>query len=203
MSSRFGLREKLMEGLKGQFSVAWGDLDSAISFRNIETNPVDIRIFKDLSLAVQHSREVVFDYCKLGTKSFETRNLLQAIPPDLHQLPMVCSRHDTLRKEVRRFVLGRMQSLRMLDTTFSRPKNFSADKCLKGSFGVFSGDKPIEIRIWFSSFAARLVGERQWHHSQKSQLANDEIELRLTLTSLVEVSQWILSWGSRKGTRPS
>ena len=187
--------EKLMEGLKGQFSVAWGDLDSAISFRNIETNPVDIRIFKDLSFAVQHSREVVFDYCKLGTKSFETRNLRPYHLTCINYQWYVLG-HDTLRKEVRRFVLGRMQSLRVLDTTFSRPRNFSADKCLKGSFGVFSGDKPIEIRIWFSSFAARLVRERQWHHSQEiKQLADDEIELRLTLTSIVEVSQWILSWG--------
>lgn len=187
--------EKLMEGLKGQFSVAWGDLDSAISFRNIETNPVDIRIFKDLSLAVQHSREVDFDYCKLGATDFETRHLRPYHLTCVNYQWYVLG-HDTLRKEVRRFVLGRMRSLCVLDTRFSRPKNFSADSCLKGSFGVFSGDKPIEIRIWFSSFAARLVRERQWHHSQEIKaLANGEIELKLTLTSIVEVSQWILSWG--------
>ncbi len=53
--------EKLVEGLQGELSVAWGDLDAAISFRNIETNPVDISIFKDLSFAVRNCREVTFD----------------------------------------------------------------------------------------------------------------------------------------------
>jgi len=189
--------EKLMEGLKGEFSVAWGDLDAAISFRNIETNPVDIDVFKDLSFAIQHSREVTFDYCKLGAKSFEIRHI--------RPYHLMCVNyqwyifgHDTLRNEVRRFVLGRMQALRMLEAKFTRPKNFSTDKLLKGSFGVFSGDKPIEIRIWFDAFAARLVRERTWHHSQEIvQLPNDEIELKLTLTSTVEISRWILSWGAQ------
>jgi len=62
---------------------------------------------------------------------------------------------------------------------------------------VFSEDKPIEIRIWFDAFAARLVRERTWHHSQEiHQLSNDEIELKLTLTSTVEISRWIMSWGT-------
>jgi predicted DNA-binding transcriptional regulator YafY len=189
--------EKMMEGLEGQFSVAWGDLDAAISFRNIETNPVDIKIFKDLSFAVQHSREVVFDYCKLGAKNVESRNLRPYHLTCINYQWYILG-YDTLRKEERTFVLGRMLSLRVLDSTFNRPKSFSAHKFLKGSFGVFSGDKPIEIRIWFNAFAARLVRERNWHHSQEIlQLPNEEIELKLTLTSMVEISQWILSWGSR------
>jgi len=40
------------------------------------------------------------------------------------------------------------------------------------------------------------VRERTWHHSQEiHELPNDEIELKLTLTSTVEIAQWILSWG--------
>ena len=188
--------EKLMEGLKGEFSVAWGDLDAAISFRNIETNPVDINVFKDLSFAIQHSREVTFDYCKLGAKNFENRRLRPYHLTCVNYQWYIFG-HDTLRNEVRRFVLGRMQSLRMLEAKFTRPKNFSADKFLKGSFGVFSGDKPIEISIWFDAFAARLVRERTWHHSQEiRQLPDDEIELKLILTSTVEISRWILSWGT-------
>ena len=196
--------EKLMEGLKGEFSVAWGDLDAAISFRNIETNPVDINVFTDLNFAIQHSREVTFDYCKLGAKGYESRRIRPYHLTCVNYQWYIIG-HDTLRNEVRRFVLGRMQLLRMLEAKFTRPKNFSADKLLRGSFGVFSGDKPIEIRIWFDAFAARLVRERTWHPSQEiRQLANDEIELKLTLTSTVEISRWILSWGpSAKALAPN
>jgi len=181
--------EKLMEGLKGEFSVAWGDLDAAISFRNIETNPVDINVFKDLSFAIRHTREVTFDYCKLGAKNFEKRHIRPYHLTCVNYQWYIFG-HDTLRNEVRRFVLGRMQSLRMLEAKFTRQKNFSADKFLKGSFGVFSGDKPIEIIIWFDAFAARLVRERTWHHSQEiRQLPNDEIELKLILKKNSQNSQ--------------
>ena len=187
--------EKLMEGLRGELSVAWGDLDAAISFRNIETNPVDIAIFKDLSTAVRESREVTFDYCKLGAKGFETRRLRPYHLTCVNYQWYVLG-HDVMRNEERRFVLGRMQFLRVLSSSFKRPKGFSADKFLKGGFGVFTGDKPVEVRIWFDAFAARLVKERTWHHSQEIiQLPNDEIEFKLTLTSTVEISRWILSWG--------
>lgn len=189
--------EKLMEGLKGDLSVAWGDLDAAISFRNIETHPVDIAIFKDLSTAVRESREVTFDYCKLGAKGFERRRLRPYHLTCVNYQWYVLG-HDVMRNEERRFVLGRMQCLRLLNSSFKRPRGFSVDKFLKGGFGVFTGDKPVEVRIWFDSFAARLVKERTWHHSQQIiQLPNQEIELQLTLTSTVEISRWILSWGNR------
>lgn len=187
--------EKLVEGLKGEFSVAWGDLDAAISFRNIETHPVDIVIFKDLSAAIRESREVAFDYRKLGATGFEKRRLRPYHLTCVNYQWYILG-HDVIRNKERTFVLGRMQCLRVLNSTFSRPNGFSVDKFLKGSFGVFTGDKPVGVRIWFDAFAARLVKERIWHHSQEIiQRPNDEIELTLKLTSTVEIARWILSWG--------
>jgi proteasome accessory factor B len=187
--------DKLIESLKGEFSIKWAELDAAISFRSIETNPVDIAIFKDLSSAVRNSREVTFDYCKLGSKTFESRRLRPYHLTCINQQWYVLG-YDVLRRAQRTFVLTRMQKLRVLSSSFIRPKNFSADKFLKGSFGVFSGDQQIEICIWFDPFAARLVRERHWHASQEIvQLPDDAIELKLTLTSTVEVIPWILSWG--------
>jgi predicted DNA-binding transcriptional regulator YafY len=188
--------DKLVESLKGEFSVAWGDLDAAISFRGIDPNPVDIKLFKDLSSAIRAQQEVTFDYCKLGSKVFETRRL--------QPYHLTCVNHqwyalgfDPFRKAKRTFMLGRMQNLKLLDTKFTRPKSFSVDKFLKGSFGVFSGTEPVEIKIWFDAFAARLIRERSWHHSQKIiALPNDELQLNLMLTSTVEIQQWIMSWGS-------
>ena len=188
--------DKLVESLKGEFSVAWGDLDAAISFRGIDPNLVDINLFKDLSSAIRAQQEVTFDYRKLGSKAFETRRL--------QPYHLTCVNHqwytlgfDPFRKAKRTFMLGRMQNVELLDTRFKRPKGFSADKFLKGSFGVFSGTEPVEIRIWFDSFAARLVRERTWHHSQKIiALPNDELELSLMLTSTIEIQQWVMTWGS-------
>ena len=48
----------------------------------------------------------------------------------------------------------------------------------------------------FAGRAAQLVRERNWHPSQQIQeLADDNLELSLTLNSLEEMVPWILSWG--------
>jgi predicted DNA-binding transcriptional regulator YafY len=89
-----------------------------------------------------------------------------------------------------------MRNLRVRETRFERPKDFSVDKLLKGSFGVFSGGELTKMRIRFDAFAARLVKEKRWHGSQKiKELGKGEIEVTFELSSLVEIVPWILGWG--------
>src|SRR5207245_2341890 len=57
--------------------------------------------------------------------------------------------YDLMRGDIRKFVPGRMRGLRVLEASFERPKDFSVDKYLKGSFGVYSGGELVEVRIWF------------------------------------------------------
>jgi len=188
--------QKLIENLKDELSISWADLDAAISFRGIEANPVDPNLFRNLNIAVRTRREVSFEYRKLEAKEFETRRL--------HPYHLTCYDHqwyvmgyDELRRAERRFMLGRMRDLKVSSTRFTKPAGFNPEKALKGSFGIFSGGEPVEIRIWFDAFAGRLIRERLWHHSQQVQaLPHDELELKLTLTSTVEVLPWILRWGA-------
>jgi predicted DNA-binding transcriptional regulator YafY len=47
-------------------------------------------------------------------------------------------------------------------------------------------------------FAAQLVRERVWHHSQKiKELREGGLELQLQLGSLEEIERWVLSWGDQ------
>ena len=104
--------------------------------------------------------------------------------------------YDLMRRDMRKFVPARMQRLRITTTRFERPRDFSIDNLLKGSFGIFSGDQVTPIRIWFGRARAQLIRERKWHHSQRiEELGNGEIELRLELSSFAEIVPWILSWG--------
>src|SRR6185295_10340734 len=57
--------EKLASSLKGEISVAWGDLDSAISFRGIETQVEDMEVLAMLSGAIRSRTEIEFGYRKL------------------------------------------------------------------------------------------------------------------------------------------
>lgn len=104
--------------------------------------------------------------------------------------------YDLMRRDMRKFVPARMRHLMVKATRFERPKNFSIDKLLQGSFGVFSGGEVVPIRICFGRARAQLIRERRWHHSQAiKELGNGEIELSMELSSLVEIVPWILSWG--------
>jgi predicted DNA-binding transcriptional regulator YafY len=186
---------KLISSMEGELSVAWSDLDAAISFRGIQSEPGDLELMQQLAEAIRTRHEVQFEYVKLGAQAGEVRRLRP------YHLANVANQwylfgYDYLREDIRKFVPARMKSLEVLREQFERPKDFSIDKVLKGSFGVFSGGDPIPIRIWFDRERAQLMRERKWHHSQKiKELRNGEIELRLELSSFIEIVPWILSWG--------
>ncbi|HSU56895.1 MAG TPA: WYL domain-containing protein [Candidatus Dormibacteraeota bacterium] len=110
--------------------------------------------------------------------------------------------YDYLRKDIRKFVPARMRNLKVLDARFEKPKDFSIDKMLKGSFAIFSGGEPKQVRIWFGRSRAQVIRERKWHQSQKiKELANGEIEVALELSGFEEVVPWILGWGRHARVR--
>jgi proteasome accessory factor B len=101
-----------------------------------------------------------------------------------------------MREDMRKFVPARMSDLKVTRRRFERPKDFSVDKLLKGSFGVHSGGKPMEMTVWFDRARAQLVREKKWHHSQEiRELGNGELEVTFELSSFVEIVPWILGWG--------
>jgi proteasome accessory factor B len=101
-----------------------------------------------------------------------------------------------MRQDMRKFVPARMSGLKVTKRRFERPKDFSVDKLLKGSFGVHSGGKTMEMTVWFDRARAQLVREKKWHHSQEiREMGNGELEVTFELSSFVEIVPWILGWG--------
>jgi len=209
--------EKLVSSLQGEISVAWADLDSAISFRGIESRIEDMEVLATLSAAVRNRVEVEFEYRKLE-EGGELNGLNEAEAEaekeqeeKVGPVPMRRVRpyhlanignqwylfgYDLMREDMRKFVPARMSGLKVTTKKFERPKNFSVDDLLKGSFGVFSGGETMEMTIWFDRARAQLVREKKWHHSQEiRELGNGEIEVAFELSSFVEIVPWILGWG--------
>lgn len=188
--------EKLTSGLTEHLTFAWGDLDSAISFRPLGTPVTDLKLFSDLSQAVVQSKEVEFEYRKLGGSAHEARRVrpyhLACVDNQWYLIAF-----DGRRNGMRTFVLSRMRKLRVTAWGFTKPADFSVAQYLGQSFGVFTGQGNHQVRIRFDAFAATLVRERKWHASQKiRELGKGEIELSLKLGSLHEIQCWILSWGA-------
>ena len=93
-----------------------------------------------------------------------------------------------------------MQKASATGRAFANPKPGDEDiqRLFENSFQIWLSEsaKLEQIVLRFSGRAAQLVRERNWHPSQQIQeLADDNLELSLTLNSLEEIVPWILSWG--------
>jgi proteasome accessory factor B len=189
--------KKIGDGLTDKVTFTWSDLDSAISFRNVGQSEADLNVFEVLSHAVLDSAEIEFRYRKLRGTSAEIRRV--------RPYHLGCVDHqwylfgfDLSRQQLRTFALPRIREPRRTGARFRRPSNFSIGKFLDSSFGIFQGQGRTTVRIRFQPFAAQLVRERTWHHSQKiKELPDGCLELFLQLGSLEEIERWILSWGDQ------
>jgi proteasome accessory factor B len=188
--------QKICSGLDGQVRFQWSEIDTAISFRGLGPTIADLELFETVSLAVLGRHELTFDYKKLGSSRHEARRI-QPYHLGCVENQWYAFGHDLARRQLRTFALPRMRRARDTGVRFRRAADFSIAQHLGDSFGVFRGPGGRHrIRLRFDAFAARLVGERQWHSSQKMKRYPDGgLELTLTLGSMEEIERWILSWG--------
>jgi predicted DNA-binding transcriptional regulator YafY len=100
-----------------------------------------------------------------------------------------------LRKEVRTFVLDRINMLQVTGETFSMPQDFDLDAYTCNSFKVMKGElTKVVIRI--SPAWARWAGEKIWHDSQQAKKLEDgSLELTFNVAGLEEIKSWVLSLG--------
>jgi proteasome accessory factor B len=187
---------KITDGLKDRLSFSWSDMEKVISFHSAGATVADLELFETVSQAVINSVELEFTYRKLKGSRYEERRVRPYHIACLENQWYLFG-EDLRRKQLRTFALPRMRNVRATTTRFRRPADFSISKVLSGSFGVFAGGKKHRIRLKFDAFAARLVGERTWHGSQRIRPAADgSMTLLLELGGLEEIERWILSWGS-------
>jgi proteasome accessory factor B len=186
---------KITDGLKDRVSFSWTDLEDVISFRSAGASPADLELFELVSRAVLRSVELEFEYRKLKSNAYEARRVRPYHLGCLENQWYLFA-EDLDRKQVRTFALPRMRKVSLTTKGFRRPADFSIDKVLRGSFGVFSSGKTHRIRLQFDPYAARLVAERTWHESQRIRsLPDGSIILQMELGGLEEIERWILSWG--------
>lgn len=186
---------KITDSLKDRVSFSWSDMEDVISFHSAGASVADLELFETVSQAVLRSVEITFEYRKLNSSGYEHRQVRPFHIASLENQWYLFG-EDLARRQLRTFALPRMRHARATGTRFRRPADFSINKVLRGSFGVFSGGKKHRIRLKFNAFAARLVSERSWHESQKLRPASDgSTVLELELGGLEEIERWILSWG--------
>jgi predicted DNA-binding transcriptional regulator YafY len=186
---------KMEQSLPDTISLNLADVGQTISFRMRAEPILDLKIFDALARAVARRQQLELDYRKPGAAQTETRTV------DPYHLANINGEwflfaFDHARKDFRKFVPARIRGMQPTGKTFERSKKFSLEKELRDSFGVHSGEGKFDVVLRFNARAADYIREKKWHESQQlRELKNGAVELRLKLSSLVEIERWVLSWG--------
>lgn len=187
--------QKVSESLPDSISLNLSGWNDSISFKTSAEPILNLKIFDVLSQATARREQLRLQYRKPGQAEPEERLI------DPYHLANVNGEwflfaFDHLRKDIRTFVPARMLKVEPTGEQFKRDSNFSIHQQLQNSFGIHSGTAKIPVVIQFNHRVADYVREKKWHPSQKlKNIENGGVELQLTLSSLVEIERWILSWG--------
>jgi proteasome accessory factor B len=186
---------KMEQALPDTISLNMADIEQTISFRTRAEPVVDLNKFDTLAKAVAQRKQLEIHYRKPGQKQPDIRII------DPYHLANINGEwflfaHDHARKDIRKFVPARIQAIKPTGQTFERSEKFSLENELRHSFGVHSGEGKFEVVLRFSPRAADIIREKKWHESQElRELKDGGAELKLKLSSLVEIERWVLSWG--------
>lgn len=187
---------KLSAVMGDEISVDPEELAKALSFRHTGVAVTDLEVFKVIRDSLLTCHELSFPYKKLTSQRAERRTVqpyhLASIDGQWYLFAM-----DKARRDIRTFVLARIQDVPKPGKPFEKPEDFSLTDRLMGSFGVFKGTGDFRVKIEFDAFAAQLVRERKWHESQQlKEIPGGGLQLAMRLDSLEEIERWVLSWGS-------
>lgn len=187
--------KKMSDALPDPVSLHWADWDRTISFRTSAEPILNLGVFDVLAKAAARRQQIDLAYRKPGRREIERRLV------DPYHLANINGEwylfaYDHLRRDLRTFVPARIQSVRPTGHRFVRPRGFSVDRQLRGSFGVHSAEGCFDVVLRFSPAVADYIREKRWHSSQVLKpLRGGRVELRLKLSSLAEIQRWILGWG--------
>jgi proteasome accessory factor B len=187
--------KKVADALPETISLHLAEWDQTISFRTSAETLLDLELFDGLARATARRQQLEILYRKPGRAAPDRRVI------DPYHLANINGEwylfaFDHLRREVRTFAPARIRELRSTGVTFPRPAGFSLDERLRGSFGVHSAEGRFDVVLRCAPRVTDLIREKRWHPSQRlADLPGGGVELRLRLTSLGEISRWVLGWG--------
>jgi predicted DNA-binding transcriptional regulator YafY len=164
-------------------TVHLADLQDAYSFRPPPGADADLGCFRVVARAVHAGRQVELVYWtasrgEVSKRVVDPYHLLAA--EGTWYLIGYCH----LREAVRMFATSRIRSVRETGERVERPADFRIADYLEASFRVVRGDgRPRRVRLRFAPSAARYVGEKVWHPSQRLRpRADGGVELTLRVS---------------------
>jgi predicted DNA-binding transcriptional regulator YafY len=171
-------------------------LDEVLSLRPFAPDDADLRLFELVTRSLTERRAMQFQYRKPGERRTEQRLVHPYHLFEFGNRWYVLA-HDVRRHAIRTFVLGRMREATVTNEKFQVPPGFDPRQHFATSLGVMSGQGDYRVVIEMDPWLTDVLRGRRWHPSQEIvELPDGRSQLRLRLSGLEEIEQYVLSWGT-------
>ncbi|MBA3003488.1 MAG: WYL domain-containing protein [Desulfurivibrio sp.] len=153
-------------------------------------------IWEAVSAGLSKNQTVVISYRKPGARE-STERRVDPCHLVRYQGEWYLIGHCHRRNAIVTFAMSRIETALLLEKKFTVPVDFDHAQYAGSQFGIFSGEREIVVKVWFSGKHAPYVLEREWHPKQTTVREKDgSVVLGFPARHLYEVERWILSWGS-------
>lgn len=192
--------QKIRASLPGHTAVDPAWLSERILVFPEPATRVDPQVWDTLARAVRENRQVRLRYAAPrqgeATAGLDERTVdpyyLVSYRGEWY-LSTLCHR----RGAIRTFAVSRIRQATLLEATFVLPAAMTAERMFGDRFGIVWKNTFHKVRIRFAPEVAPYLRERQWHPSQRITNRRDGgLELEFTTNHLLEVKDWVLSWGA-------
>jgi proteasome accessory factor B len=106
--------------------------------------------------------------------------------------------HCHVNAEPRTFRLDRIAEVRLAESTFARPPDFTLERYLESAWSVFRGPAFHDVILQFPPELAPLVEHARHHPGEELHpLDGGGIEYRVRLSHLDEIARWVVGFEGR------
>ncbi len=184
-------------GRTGKSGLCSTDIAELISVKNVEYSKVSSPHFPLITEALLKGSPLEITYHSPHKNATTTRRVMP-----LHLLLYMGTWHliawCSLKKDLRDFVLSRIDSAALHDGEFPMPKRIpSAKEYVRKHFGIMQGRKGVPVKLKFAPTVAAWVSEQVWHPAQKAVGSKDgSLTLTLPVADFREIRRRLLFYGA-------
>lgn len=188
--------EKLKSFLPAEITMKTSWIGSRYTFLNESQTRLAPEVWESVTKGLRDERQLHITHRKPGATE-DSRRLVDPYHLASYRGEWYLIGFCHAKEMVRRFAISRIRSATVTENRCSIPDDFSLEEFLGPSFGIFSEEEEFQVALRFSSERAPLIQERQWHDAQEiTQHHDGTITLTFPANSFIEVTRWVLGWGS-------
>lgn len=187
---------KIEDSLPDKVSIHPDWVEDKLSVIPERQTRLEPEVWEAVSAGLSKNRTVSISYRKPGGQE-STERRVDPYHLVRYQGEWYLIGHCHRRGAIVTFAMSRIEAVLLLENGFSVPVDFDHARYGGAQFGIFSGEREVLVKVWFSKAHAPYVLEREWHPRQSVVRKKDgSVMLGFPALHLYEVRRWVLSWGS-------